>query len=77
MKTISEIYKPCPFCGHEVSHARELDGVAYVFCEKCGAQGPKSKEGFKNAENLWNHRHDPCADDLKRESYLIGLRLGP
>lgn len=65
MKTITDIYKPCPFCGHQITNTREDNGIAYAFCEKCGAQGPKSKDGFLGADVLWNRRHDPHEDDLK------------
>ena len=47
----------CPFCGSDfvaVSQMSELTHV--VICEKCEAQGPKSRLTMEEAARLWNER---------------------
>lgn len=41
---MSQTLEPCPFCGHsrDVSVLeREATGENHVYCERCGARGPR------------------------------------
>lgn len=50
--------KPCPFCGEQEPTAEEGEGGDYVWCWKCGAQGPGSTDeydgGVTEAIAEWN-----------------------
>ena len=52
---MSEELKRCPFCGGQINMVCGTDGVGYVFCGVCNAEGPleKSKE---EAVAAWNRR---------------------
>ncbi len=50
---------PCPFCGNEelycTQHRFRDNGLVYVKCESCGAEGPP-EEWEDDAINKWNTR---------------------
>ena len=48
----------CPFACNStfVSPSQIGDSTHVVVCEKCGAQGPKTRLGMEEAVNLWNDR---------------------
>lgn len=54
------LMKPCPFCNGEAS-LRDDQGLNYVVCEVCEAQGPKACDADGNQQKtravaMWNLR---------------------
>ncbi len=47
--------KPCPFCGSLSIEPFGGDGVHYIGCTTCEAEGP-SAESFVEAYELWDKR---------------------
>ena len=56
-----KILKPCPFCGSESlgkitipADVQVREEKYYVYCNKCFATGPMSKNSIEEAVEKWN-----------------------
>lgn len=58
---MSEVMKPCPFCGGEAEWRWHAGDALWIECSKCGAVGPQDEESSdaNSAATIaaWNTRH--------------------
>lgn len=47
--------KPCPFCRSTDLYDHEQEGIAWIECCDCNAEGPTT-ESIDDAVNAWNNR---------------------
>lgn len=47
--------KPCPFCGGTELYPHDQEGIAWIECCDCNAEGPTT-EFIREAIEAWNTR---------------------
>lgn len=52
---MSNELQPCPFCGSTDLHEYDQEGIAWVGCNNCNAEGPTT-ELLWEARVVWNER---------------------